>query len=280
MPNTPICGLRWSRAATRRPCRRWPPHCASTGTRPGSALTTPTTSSRSRLRGGALARTLANYNDLAPQGATRVGMQLSPAALNTAVLRLQDAEQSGVGLVAQSILQVIMVLAEGLRWRGQAARTARAWGRGEGYTITASDAEHHINWALLSRAALALGVGVGLALSPSIEVGGIVYATSAALQAALMTAYHSNMSGAEGRGLLASDFTTYCVTSEGLGDYPTIQAAVDAAPSDGVHRTIYLAKGTYEEAVVVPASKSDLFILVSRTVSPTTSSSPPTGLTA
>lgn len=50
------------------------------------------------------------------------------------------------------------------------------------------------------------------------------------------------------------------VAADGSGKYRTVQAAIDAAPADGVSRTIVIKKGTYHEVVNVPAGKTHLRI--------------------
>ncbi|MFE4754986.1 ribosome-inactivating family protein [Streptomyces mirabilis] len=65
---------------------------------------------------------LANYSDLAQQGATRDGMQITPSSLHNAVLTLSEAESQDTttSAAARAILQVIVGLAEGSRFRDQA----------------------------------------------------------------------------------------------------------------------------------------------------------------
>ncbi|MFF3373543.1 pectinesterase family protein [Streptomyces sp. NPDC002680] len=201
---------------------------------------------------------LANYSDLQQQGATREGMQITPASLNTAVLRLQGGEQIETRLGAQSILQVIVAVAEGSRFRNQAGETATAFGRGQAFTVTAQHMAQQNNWATMSRALLvAIVAGVAVLAAP-IEVGAVVFGTVAALAAAVMTAHHSNVN-TKGRHLAEGDFSEY-VQPDGFGDYPTVQAAIDAAPTDGVEHNIIIAPGTYHETINVPASKRKLFI--------------------
>ncbi|MFI6551099.1 pectinesterase family protein [Streptomyces prunicolor] len=205
---------------------------------------------------------LANYSDLQQQGATRDGMQITPASFNTAVLRLQNGDQVETRLAASAILQIIVGVAEASRFRNQAADTVTAFANGQAYTVTQQAMAQHNNWATMSAALLAVtAVGIGIVLSAPLDIGaGLVFATAYALQRALMTAYHSNLPHTKGKGLLEDDDVAYYVEPEGMGDYPTLQAAVSAAPSDGVQRTVFLAKGTYAEAVVVLASRTNLFI--------------------
>ncbi|WP_051965532.1 pectinesterase family protein [Kitasatospora mediocidica] len=52
----------------------------------------------------------------------------------------------------------------------------------------------------------------------------------------------------------------FVVAADGSGQDRTVQAAIDAAPADGVSRTIVIKKGTYHEVVNVPAGKTHLRI--------------------
>ncbi|MEU3617982.1 pectinesterase family protein [Streptomyces sp. NPDC006872] len=202
---------------------------------------------------------LANYSDLQQQGATRDGMQITPASLNNAVLNLSDATNAETRSAAQAILQVIVAVAEGSRFRNQAGQTATAFGNGQAFTVTPQFMAQQNNWANMSRALLVAVFAGVVVLAAPIEVGAVTFGTVAALAAALMTAHHSDQT--KGRHLTeeADDESLY-VQPDGLGDYPTIQAAIDAAPTDGVQRVLYLAEGTYHETITVPASKRNLMI--------------------
>ncbi|MCG7209633.1 pectinesterase family protein [Streptomyces arenae] len=205
--------------------------------------------------------TLAGYDALARQGANRSGMQISPASLNSAVLNLQAGDSVPIGLAASSILQIIVAVAEGSRFRNQAADTVTAFGNGLPYTVTQQAMAHHNNWAIMSAALLTGLAGAGAVLTAPLDIGaGVVFVTLFALQRAVMTAYHSNIPSTRGKGLLAKDQSSFWVQTDGMGDYPTIQAAVNAAPSDGIQRILYLAKGTYQETPVVPSSARNLMI--------------------
>ncbi|MCF1592287.1 pectinesterase family protein [Streptomyces muensis] len=204
---------------------------------------------------------LANYNDLQQQGATRDGMQISPASLHNAVLLLQNGDNTASGYVrmaAPAILQMIVAVAEASRFRNQAAETATAFGRGQAFTVTPTHVAQHNNWALMSRVFLTAILGGAVVLSAPLEVGPLVFGTVAAIAQYLMTAHHSSLN-TKGRHLTEADFSAY-VQPDGFGDYPTAQAAIDAAPSDGIQHVITLAEGTYHETITVPASKSNLFI--------------------
>ncbi|MFJ9565129.1 pectinesterase family protein [Streptomyces fuscichromogenes] len=202
---------------------------------------------------------LTNYSDLAQQGATRDGMQITPSSLSNAVLTLVGGQSATTRNAAQSILQVIVAVAEGSRFRNQAAETATAFGNSVPFTVSSQHVAQQNNWANLSRAFLTAVVAGAVVLAAPVEVGVVVFATTAAVAQVLMTAYHSNVNS-RGRQLTAADDTTLYIQPGGFGDFPTIQDAVDAAPSDGVQRTVLLAKGIYNEAVVVAASRSNLFI--------------------
>jgi pectin methylesterase-like acyl-CoA thioesterase len=57
-----------------------------------------------------------------------------------------------------------------------------------------------------------------------------------------------------------TDDDTVVVAADGSGDYDTVQAAIDAVPSDGLQYTVLIEPGTYHEAITVPASKANLFV--------------------
>ncbi|MDX3641724.1 pectinesterase family protein [Streptomyces sp. MB09-02B] len=199
---------------------------------------------------------LANYSNLAQQGASRDNMQISPATLDNALVGLHSAADLEVRLVAPAILQIIVAVAEGSRFRNQAAATAAAFGNGQPYTLTAQHREQHNNWSLMSGALLGAILVGSIALSPEIEVAGIVYQTSAALAAVLMLAHHAGKN-TKGKGLLEG--STKLVASDGTGDYWTVQDAINAAPTSGAN-TIYIDKGVYHEVISVSSSKSWLTI--------------------
>ncbi|MEU6381799.1 pectinesterase family protein [Streptomyces sp. NPDC046909] len=199
---------------------------------------------------------LANYSDLQRQGANRDGMQITPGSLNNAVLTMYAAADNSVLLVAPAILQIIVALAEGSRFRNQAAATATAFGNGTPYTLTAEHIEQHNNWGTMSSVLLgAILVGQAV-LSPEIEIGEAVYVTAAALASILMLAHHSNKH-TKGKGLLEE--STTLVSPDGTGDFWTVQAAIDDAPTSG-SSTIFVDEGVYHEVITVPSNKSWLTI--------------------
>src|SRR4051812_35508922 len=52
------------------------------------------------------------------------------------------------------------------------------------------------------------------------------------------------------------------VAADGSGNFKTVQAAIDAAPSNSEKRTtILIRKGTYAELLVIPAEKKNLTLL-------------------
>lgn len=53
----------------------------------------------------------------------------------------------------------------------------------------------------------------------------------------------------------ASVAFTYVVSKDGSGDFTTVQAAIDAAASDGTRSIIYIKNGEYYEMINVPAGK-------------------------
>lgn len=154
---------------------------------------------------------------------------------------------------------MIVAICEATRFRNQARDTVMEFGQGGTFTLNAQHIDQHNNWANISRAFLIAVVAGAVVLAAPIEVGGLVLATTVAVSQILMTAYHANVNS-RGRQLTSSEDTTLYVEAEGFGDYPTFQAAVDVAPSDGIQRILLLAKGTYYETIVVPASKRNLLI--------------------
>ncbi|MET7690428.1 pectinesterase family protein [Streptomyces sp. NPDC005483] len=198
---------------------------------------------------------LANYNDLQQQGATRDGMQITPSSLHNAVLQLQAAPQPETRYIAQSLLQIIVGLAEATRFRNQAAATVTAFGNGQPYTVTPEHREQHNNWGLMSEALLAAVIAGAAVLAAPIVIAGIEYETAVALAAVMMLAHHSGKNSG-GKKLEGS---TKLVAPDGTGDYWTVQAAINAAPTYGVN-TIFIDKGVYHEVISVPKDKSWLTI--------------------
>ncbi|MFG3289233.1 pectinesterase family protein [Streptomyces sp. NPDC048179] len=199
---------------------------------------------------------LANYSDLQQQGATRVGMQITPSSLSNAVFTLGNGANIAVGTAAQAILQIIVALAEASRFRNQAAATATAFGNGVPYTVTAEHIAQHNNWAGYSSILLGAVIAGTLVFSPEVEIAGAVYATAAAMAAVLMLAHHSGLN-TKGKGLLEG--TNLLVAPDGTGDYWTVQDAINAIPNSGAN-SIFVDKGTYNEVISVPASKPWLTI--------------------
>ncbi|WP_286249206.1 pectinesterase family protein [Streptomyces graminofaciens] len=208
---------------------------------------------------------LSNYNDLARQGATRDNLHIGTSSLSNAVLQLRnavtrDAAGNITGTntrpVAQSLLQIIVAFAEGSRFRRQAADTVAAFRYGQEVVINPTHIAHHNNWGVISVALLAGIVAVGVALSPELEIGGMVYATVAALAEAVMLAHHSDQH-TKGRRTLG-DGVTMLVVPDGTGDHWTVQEAINAAGSG--ETTIFIGKGTYHEVISVPSSKNWLRI--------------------
>ncbi|WP_329276322.1 pectinesterase family protein [Streptomyces sp. NBC_01451] len=207
---------------------------------------------------------MASYTALAQQGAARDGMQITPASLNNAVLVLQDGGNTAVGytrLAASAALQVIVAVAEATRFRNQAAATATAFGNGQPFTVTSAFMDQQNSWASASRVLVTALLAGAAALAAPVSLGGVTYVTAVALARVIMLAYEeSGASSSTRRKLSVAEVDSLYVEPDPFGDYPTIQAAIDAAPSDGVERTIVLAAGTYQETIVVPASKVNLFI--------------------
>ncbi|GGM98504.1 hypothetical protein GCM10011578_019420 [Streptomyces fuscichromogenes] len=57
-----------------------------------------------------------------------------------------------------------------------------------------------------------------------------------------------------------TDADTIVVAADGSGDYGTVQAAIDAVPSDGIQYTVLIEPGTYHEFITVPANTANLMI--------------------
>lgn len=199
----------------------------------------------------------ASYVALGQRGATRDGLQITPAGLSNAVRNLQDSGSAITPPVAaRSILQIIVALAEASRFRNQAAATATAFGNGQPYTVTAQHIAQHNNWSVMSAALLSAIIVATAALSPELEIGGAVYATAAELAQVIMMAHHSDKD-TKGKGFLEG--STLFVAPDGFGDYTTVQAAINAAPEDGAN-SILIDKGSYHEVINVPADKTWLTI--------------------
>ncbi|MGH1552895.1 pectinesterase family protein [Streptomyces sp. L7] len=112
----------------------------------------------------------------------------------------------------------------------------------------------------MSRTLLVAIVAGAVILDAPLEVGAVVFTTVALLARYLAVANTTPNVNTRGRNLtVASDDTLY-VQPDAFGDYPSVQAAVDAAPKDGTERILYLAAGTYDEAVIVPSGTRNLFI--------------------
>ncbi|WP_330350981.1 pectinesterase family protein [Streptomyces sp. NBC_00582] len=202
---------------------------------------------------------LANYSDLAQQGATRNGLQLTPASLGNAVITLAGGQSATTRNAAQAILQIIVALAEGARFRNQARATATAFHDGQPFTVSSQHIAQHNNWGIMSQVFINAALTGVIILTAPLTIGGEVFLTTAAIAYVLMTAHHSNIDSWR-RQLTTTSQTVLCIQPDGFGDYPTIQDAVNGVPSDGTSRIVYLDKGTYQETVVVPASKSNLVI--------------------
>ncbi|MEU1183887.1 pectinesterase family protein [Streptomyces sp. NPDC005820] len=222
------------------------------------------TNTNTRFSSPASGQAMSSYTALANQGAVRLGTQITPASINNAVLTLQNGDNTAAGFVslaASSILQVIVAVSEGTRFRNQAAATAVAFGNGQPFTITSQFTDQQNNWATGSRALVTALVAGATVLAAPFTMGGVTYVTVAALARVIMLAYEeAGASTSTRRKLTAVDFSSLYVEPDPFGDYPTIQSAIDAAPSDGVAREIVLAAGTYPEVIVVAASKSNLSI--------------------
>ncbi|WP_181800593.1 pectinesterase family protein [Streptomyces ipomoeae] len=203
---------------------------------------------------------LGTYTELARQGATRDGMQISPASLSTAVRRLQggDRELTGITVqeVAPAILQVIVGVAEASRFRDQARETAVAFSRGLGLALSTTHMAFHNNWSTLSRATmLAVMAGTAVFAAP-VEIAGIIIGTTVAAAAWLMLAHHSDI---DTKGKHLSEGSLLYVSPDGVGDHWTVQAAIDDVPDSGAN-TILISKGVYHEVLSVSSSKSWLTI--------------------
>ncbi|UUU19098.1 pectinesterase family protein [Streptomyces sp. DSM 40750] len=226
---------------------------------PGGAAALPGATVTNTIR---VHETLGSYTALAQQGATRDGMQITPASLSNAVQRLEGADsESGSATpttreLAQAILQVIVGVAEASRFREQARETAVAFGRGVAFALTATHREFHNNWGRISRAALLAVMAGSAVLAAPLEVAGIVIATVAVAAQYVMTAHHSDL---DTRGKHLSEGALLYVSPDGDGDHWTVQAAIDDVPDSGAN-TILISKGVYHEVISVSSSKSWLTI--------------------
>ncbi|WSQ14282.1 pectinesterase family protein [Streptomyces sp. NBC_01231] len=194
---------------------------------------------------------LAGYDALARQGASRDGMQMSPASFNTAVLRLQDGANVAAREGAQAILQIIVGLAEASRFRQQALDTVRQFANGVAYGLTVADIAFHNNWGRLSTAFLTTFIGGATVFAAPVEIAGIVIGTLAVASRYLLMAHHSDINT---RGKHVEDGLLY-VSQDGLGDHFTVQAAIDAVSADGTPHMILIDKGVYHEVISVPKGK-------------------------
>lgn len=235
-------GVTWDRYFTLDPA------AAPTGSAPLPGITTATTNNRFQ--------DLASYSALAQQGATRDGMQISPGSLNTAVLRLQAGESIDLRLAAQSILQIIVGVAEASRFRQQAIDTSRAFYNGVVFGLTTTHMAFHNNWSALSRATLLAVIGATAVFAEPVVIAGIVIGTTVVAAQYLMTAHHSDL---DTKGRHLGEGSLLYVSQDGIGDHWTVQAAIDAVPDAGPN-SILIEKGTYHEVISVPSSKSWLTI--------------------
>ncbi|MFJ2112121.1 pectinesterase family protein [Streptomyces sp. NPDC087850] len=220
------------------------------------------TDNPARLPGSTVANTntrfetLATYGNLQQQGATRDGMQISPANFDTAVTRLLNGENVETRLAAASILLLIVGVAEASRFREQARETAVAFGRGVSFALSATHIAFHNNWSRLSRGFLVAVIAGTAVFATPVEVAGIVIGTTVAAAAYLMTAYHSDL---DTKGKHFLEGSLLYVSQDGLGDQGTVQAAIDALPDSGSN-SILIDKGTYNEVISVPSSRPWLTI--------------------
>lgn len=71
---------------------------------------------------------------------------------------------------------------------------------------------------------------------------------------------HIYRTGTPTRNLAESQPSTLTVAADGSAQSRTVQAAIDAVPTDGLPHTIVINKGTYNEVIVVPKGLSGLTI--------------------
>jgi pectin methylesterase-like acyl-CoA thioesterase len=181
-------------------------------------------------------------------GVTRTTMQITPATLNQAVIDLHRG--TSVRDVARGLLQFIVLLAEGSRFRNQAAATATAFGNGWAYTPSETHVAQHNSWLELSQQLfdwLAVNWGAN---------GGANY--PAAVVGILMMVHHSGRNSYHDRELYET--STRYVAPDGFADHTTVQAAINAVPNTGAPTTIFIDKGVYNEVISVPKGKSWLTI--------------------
>lgn len=175
----------------------------------------------------------------------RTDMQVTPATLNQAVIDLYGGTSARE--VARGLLQMIVLLAEGSRFRNQADATRIAFRNGVPYTPTAEHIAQHNSWLSLSRTFfdwLAANWGNDSAPYPAALL-------------VLMMAHHSNRDTVHDRELYET--SARYVSQDGFEDHTTVQDAINAVPN-GTSRIIYIAKGVYNEVISVPKSKSWLTI--------------------
>ncbi|MFE7842806.1 pectinesterase family protein [Streptomyces sp. NPDC057474] len=205
--------------------------------------------------------TLAGYDALRTQGATRNGMLISALSLNEAVLRLQQADSTLSGYVrvaASAILQMIVGVSEAIRFRNQAAGTIEAFRQGVAYTVPPQHMEQHNSWLRMSRALLDAVINGLDALSQTLTVGAVVYYTAAALARDLNLVHHSSRNTYTRKDEFLEG-STLLVAANGTGDYWTVQEAINAVPNSGAN-TIVIDTGSYHEVISVPTDKTWLTI--------------------
>lgn len=127
---------------------------------------------------------LINYTELERQAGSRVGRTIGVGPLNNAVEVMQSAEGRPTSDVAGAVMTMIMGVAEGARFRDQAAETATAMGNGQDLAITQLHTERQNAWARLS-----LALVEGLAIAGAIVIGGITIETTVAIAAILLVAH-------------------------------------------------------------------------------------------
>ncbi|MEU6228916.1 pectinesterase family protein [Streptomyces sp. NPDC047042] len=203
---------------------------------------------------------LGSYTNLAQQNATRENMNIGTSTLNNAVLNLQNANRALSGLttqeIARAILQVIVGVSESVRFRQQGRDLYLAMRAGGELTITTTHMAFQNNWSNLSYAFIVAILAGAAVLAAPVEIAGIVLETTAEIAFWLLTAHHSNLD-TRGKHLLEGALLN--VSPDGVGDYFTVQAAIDAVPDSGTN-TIIIEKGVYHEVLSVPKDKSWLTI--------------------
>ncbi|WP_327731398.1 pectinesterase family protein [Streptomyces sp. NBC_00487] len=209
--------------------------------------------------------TLAGYDALRGQGATRDDMQISVSSLNEAVLRLQAGDSNLVGYVrvaASAILQMIVGVSEASRFRRQREATLEAFRTGQAYRVTPEQQEQHNNWSRMSAAFLDAFLSGIPVLAQTLTIGAAVYRYASELARELNLAHHS------GKGTYSHPNShrdelleggTLLVSAKGTGDHWTVQEAINAAPQTGAD-TIVIDNGVYHEIISVPKAISGLTI--------------------